>query len=104
MSRPDILTEAPAAAGVAPPTERTVASEVYELWQRSRPADVRAFLGRHPEFAADPERLRNLAFEEYCQRRQRGEAPDAEEFCARFPACRSTLRQLIAMEALVEAH
>ena len=103
-----ITQDAPAGASgraAAPaPRERTLKSEIFELWQRSRPMDVRAFLERYPELAADRVRLRDLAFEEFCQRRQAGEDPDPDEFCACFPACRSELRKLIECQDFVLGH
>lgn len=56
------------------------------------PADVAPPANRTAEKSA----VLDLAYEEYCCRMEAGSPPSVEEFCARFPACRSSLRRLLA--------
>ncbi|HEX8199687.1 MAG TPA: protein kinase [Isosphaeraceae bacterium] len=50
-----------------------------------------AYLERFPALQADRDRVVSLAYEEYCLRQERGEAPAPEEFCARYEAWRDSL-------------
>src|SRR4051794_16777565 len=53
-------------------------------WERGEPRRLEDFLDHFPTLATDPERLRQVAFEEWRPRRQVGEDPAPEEFLRRF--------------------
>jgi serine/threonine protein kinase/Tfp pilus assembly protein PilF len=53
-------------------------------WQRGTAPRLDDYLRRFPELAGDKAILEEIAFEEYRQRRQTGEAPAAEEYARRF--------------------
>jgi tetratricopeptide (TPR) repeat protein len=83
------------------PVPGTVDSSVVA----SRPEETEGSIARQPSEAAEqslPESKSALfafAYVEYLRLRQQGRTPDIQEWCARFPACRSSLR--IALEAEV---
>jgi serine/threonine protein kinase/Tfp pilus assembly protein PilF len=58
--------------------------------------------------AAGPPRAKSerlgLAYEEYCERREAGEAVDADTFCAQFPSLRSSLSKLLKAHRFLEEH
>ncbi len=75
---------------------RTLAAEIKQEWAgETCPPDARAAFERHPELLSDQSIYLDLAYEEYCQRRQGGEDVDAQEFCAHFPRHHLELLQLI---------
>ena len=57
-----------------------------------------------PEILAVKSIFLDLAYEEYCRRRERGEVVDPKEFCARFPRHRSALLRLIDAHLYLSAH
>src|SRR5262249_54999920 len=67
------------------------------------PPDARAALESHPNFGRHKSVALDLAYEEFCLRREAGEAVDPDEFCERFPAYRSSLRQVIWADRLMSA-
>ena len=71
------------------------ASEVRQLLDDGQPLDAAAVLAQHPEFSRDKSLVLDLIYEEYCQRREAGEAPTPDEFCRRFPRFQSSLRRLL---------
>jgi serine/threonine protein kinase/Tfp pilus assembly protein PilF len=81
---------------------RVLVAEFKSLWAQGA-GDARDFLSGHPELTADKSMVLDLAYEEYCLRREAGESPDADEFCRRFPAFKSSLRQLIETHRLLTA-
>src|SRR5260370_37603483 len=81
---------------------RELVSEAIALWAQGVPADARDFLSRHPELNADKSLVLDLAYEEYCCRKEAGAAPDPDEFCARFPTFRASLRRLIRAHQFLE--
>jgi tetratricopeptide (TPR) repeat protein len=88
---------------LSPPADaRRQAAAILNEWAEGAPPDARAALGRHPKLLDDKSIVLDLAYEEYCQRYEAGERPDTEEFCARFPAYRSSLGRLIAGHRFLE--
>jgi serine/threonine protein kinase len=69
--------------------------EFRAFFAQGRDHDAVAFLERHPELASDQEAIADLAYEEYCQRRDAGESIEIEKFAARFPDVHSTLAGLL---------
>jgi serine/threonine protein kinase len=74
-----------------------LASSVEDSWGQGAPPDACAALAKHPSLLADKPAALDLAYEEFCYRRDQGEAVDLETFCARFPF-RTSLRRLIDVE------
>jgi serine/threonine protein kinase/Tfp pilus assembly protein PilF len=74
---------------------RDQAQEIMDRWAGGDEPDAVSALARHPELLADQSLVVDLAYEEFCLREEAGEAPDPETFCARFPACRTSLRRTL---------
>lgn len=66
--------------------------------------DAAARLALHPELLDNKSVVLDLAYEEFCQRAEAGQAPDPESFCARFPAYRSSLRRLLTAHQFLAAN
>ena len=81
---------------------RATASELIDGWQSSRPLDARSLLAEHSSLARVKSIVIDLAYEEYCQRRDRGEPIDAEQFVRQFPSARSSLRRLLQVDSFIE--
>lgn len=64
--------------------------------------DARAVLAEHPEWADKKSIVLDLAYEEYCQRREAGAAIDPDEFCGRFPTYRSSLQRLLGVHQFLQ--
>jgi len=64
---------------------RDLVSAFNELWTRGTPVEVKTFLGEHPEMAARKSAVLDLAYEEYCQRRDKGLPLDTDAFCEGMP-------------------
>jgi serine/threonine protein kinase len=84
---------------------RSLAVAIKRGWaDGTQTPDARAAFGLHPELLSVKTIFLDLAYEEYCQRRQRGEAADPDEFCAGFPRYRSALRRLIETHRYMSEH
>jgi serine/threonine protein kinase len=66
--------------------------------------DAAAPLAPRLGLPADKSAVLDLAYEEFCQQTEAGQAPDPESFCARFPAYRSSLRRLLAAHQFLAAN
>lgn len=91
-----------AASGISQSPGRELVSEAIALWAQGVPADAQAFLDRHPEMRHDRSVVLDLAYEEYCCRKEAGAPPDSEEFCERFPTFKASLRRLIEAHRFLE--
>ena len=98
MVHPPTLT-APPGAAVA-----DLADALKRAWRDGSPADAAAALRDHPELLAHRSLVVDLAYEEYCLREDAGEAPSAEELCARLPAFRSQVREVLRGHQLLVAN
>lgn len=76
--------------------------EIEGLGAAGAVVDARALLAAHPEWAGAKSVVLDLAYEEYCQRREAGESVDVEEFCGRFPSYRSSLQRLLGVHEFVQ--
>ncbi len=79
MSRPG--AHGPAAGGLGVLAEHLTASQrlahaIVAGWARGAPPDARAALAAHPELEANRSVVLDLAYEEYCRRREAGSSPD----------------------------
>jgi serine/threonine protein kinase/Tfp pilus assembly protein PilF len=81
---------------------RAIASQIKDRWDNGERADAWSVLTDHPELLATKSIVLDLAYEEYCQRCELGEAIDAAEFCRRFPPCRDSLQRLIDVHRYLE--
>lgn len=74
----------------------------FSLDPDGRPFDAQALLAAHPEWANDKFLALDLAYEEFCRRRETGEPVEVVSFCARFPHYRSSLQRLLAAHDFLE--
>jgi serine/threonine protein kinase/Tfp pilus assembly protein PilF len=93
---PPVPAPEPSAADLQAPAER-----VRRLLREGQPVDVQTLLAAEPQLQADKSLLLDLAYEEYCQRREAGQQVDADEFCRRFPY-QSSLRRLLGVHHFLE--
>ncbi|MFO0879377.1 MAG: serine/threonine-protein kinase [Gemmataceae bacterium] len=75
-----------------------LARQIASAWLEGAPPDAHAALAEHPELAEDRSALAELAYEEFCLRKQAGETIDVEAFCASFPAIESFLHRILAAD------
>jgi serine/threonine protein kinase len=89
---------------VPPSGRRLTGSALAALWPQDAPDDVRALLDADPRLRADKNAALDLALEEYCRLAEAGEAPDAEEYCARFPTFGQSLLRAIQVQEYLAAN
>jgi eukaryotic-like serine/threonine-protein kinase len=72
-----------------------LAVDQRERWQRGERVPAEAYLRDHPGLGEDAESAVELVYGEYLLREELGEAPQLEEFRARFPAYADRLEQQV---------
>lgn len=97
-AHPPVTDQEPSAADLP---ASGLAERVRRLIGEGRSLDAQALLSAHPHLKADKSLLLDLAYEEYCQRLEAGQAVDADEFCRRFPY-QSSLRRLLGVHHFLE--
>jgi len=83
---------------------RREAAAILAEWDLGGEPDAQAALARRPELRADRSVALDLAYEEYCRRREKGERPDPDAFCDRFSSHRQSLRVLITGHQYIDDH
>ncbi len=68
-----------------------IKSDLRCRFERGQTADVAYYLDRFPDLHQADSRIISLIYEEFCLREEKGEAPDVEDFCARYPAWKDSL-------------
>ncbi|MBL8827026.1 MAG: protein kinase [Planctomycetaceae bacterium] len=81
-----------------------IVQQIVGRWHRDSQPDTQAALLEHPELQAHASLVVDLAYEEYCQRREQGESVDHREFCCRFPQVEASLERLIADHDWLVSH
>ena len=76
------------------------AAEIKRRWRAGSAPDAAAVLD-HAGLADLKSVVVDLAYEEYCLREQSGDAPDADQFCARFPRYRTSIRKVLDVHRLI---
>jgi serine/threonine protein kinase len=74
--------------------------EIIARWDNGEPADAAAILLAAPHLAASRSAVIELAYEEYCQRKDLGERVVVDDFVAKFPQHETAVRRIIALEPL----
>jgi eukaryotic-like serine/threonine-protein kinase len=77
-------------------TESLIA-QVISTWRAGLRPDTAEVLARHPHLRKHQSVLLDLAYEEYCLRKEAGETLSLESYCDRFPTCRRSLGRLLAI-------
>lgn len=81
--------------------QRDLVSRIKLLWQRNGCPDAISFLSENDTMRGNRSLVLELAYEEYCIRRDQGEAVDASLFCRRFPSISRSLFRQIEVEEYV---
>jgi len=77
------------------------AEKIVQQWRNGARPDAQAVFYEHPSLLQHKSIVINIAYEEYCLRERGGEALDIDEFCARLPAFRSSIRSVILAHRLL---
>lgn len=86
--------------------ERAAENLVLRLirrWRNGATPGARSALDQHPELVDNPVLALDLAYEEFCLRRERGESVRASAFCDQFPALRSSLQRMLVVHDALDA-
>jgi tetratricopeptide (TPR) repeat protein len=98
---PSLLVPAPASAVHRSGFGRALADEIMDRWQQGEAPDARAALSCYPELKGQKSVLIDLAYEEFCLRKEAGESVDPDDFCDQFPRYQASLRKLLAAHQLI---
>ncbi len=80
----------------------SLVSQVISTWRSGSSPDACEILERHPDLCEQHSLVLDLAYEEYCLRREAGERVLLSTFCERFPTVRKSLRVLLAAHECTE--
>lgn len=76
---------------------------IIEHWRHTGAPDAVGYLQDHPELGNDVAAVRELAYEEFCLRREAGELLDPAAFCARFVPYAEEVRRTLEVDAALTA-
>jgi Tfp pilus assembly protein PilF len=82
----------------------SLVEDAIARWRSGERPDAAAFLERHPEIGSRKTLALDLIHEELCLRREAGDTVVASTFIARFPAYRSSVVKMLAVEQYGEAN
>ncbi|MGO8902628.1 MAG: serine/threonine protein kinase [Isosphaeraceae bacterium] len=68
-----------------------IKSDLRCRFERGQTAEVAHYLDRFPDLRQDHSRVISLIYEEFCLREEKGDAPDVDTFCERYPAWKDSL-------------
>lgn len=77
-------------------------SEFRRAWREGKTATD--YLSEHPELWQDKSFVLDIAYEEFCQRRESGDQADVSSFCARFAPFEKSLARLIDVHEFLTRH
>ncbi len=80
----------------------SLVSHVISTWRSGKSPDAEEILERHPRLRDQHSLVLDLAYEEYCLRREAGERVAVSTFCERFPTVCKSLRVLLAAHECTE--
>jgi serine/threonine protein kinase/Flp pilus assembly protein TadD len=78
-----------------------LAAEIKQRWDQGEAPDVAAALAEHPDLRKYRSVVLDLAYTEYCRRKEDGEALDSREFSERFPSLQRSLYFMIEVQKLL---
>ncbi len=81
---------------------RSLVSQVINTWRSGNAPNAQAVLDRHPHLCNHDSLVLDLAYEEYCLRREAGERVVLSTYCERFPTVHKSLRILLATHECFE--
>jgi serine/threonine protein kinase/Flp pilus assembly protein TadD len=74
---------------------------IRENWRGGELPDARAILGQNPELGSSKPAVVELAYEEFCLRREAGEILDPDAFAAGFGAFRTAVRRQLRFDSFL---
>jgi serine/threonine protein kinase/Tfp pilus assembly protein PilF len=80
---------------------RSSISVFVDRWRQGESPSAQAVLREHPELAEQKSVVLDLAYEEFCLRREAGEQVAASTFCDQFPTYRKSLERLLGVHELL---
>ncbi len=80
----------------------SLVSRVISTWRAGSKPDASEILARHPTLSERHSLVIDLAYEEFCLRREAGEKVALSTFCERFPTVRQSLHVLLAAHECTE--
>ncbi len=80
---------------------RSSISVFVDRWRRGESPSANAVLREHPELAGQKSVVLDLAYEEFCLRREAGEPLAPSTFCDQFPTYRKSLERLLGVHELL---
>lgn len=80
----------------------SLASLLREQNLQGVPIDALQTLAARPDWWTNKSVVLDLAYEEFCQRREAGEHVDPDQFCKRFPVYQSSLRRTLEVHQLIQ--
>ncbi len=72
-------------------------------WGRGDRVLVESYLARYPALQAESEAILDLIYHEFLLRQDHGEAPQADEFCERFPSLAEPLLLQLGIDAAIQS-
>src|SRR5206468_1591385 len=75
-----------------------------DAWRAAGGGDAARAVADHPALLRHRSLVVDLAYEEYCLREEAADRPDVDEFCGRFPAHRSHLREVLLGHQMLADH
>lgn len=79
-------------------------NRIIAAWRNGQPPDALAFLDEHPHIRQQKSLVLDLAYEEYCLRKERGESVSASDFAEKFPEWNRSLSRLIDVHEYLDQH
>src|SRR5262249_8604654 len=79
-------------------------TSAISMWRNGSSPDALAFLQAHPRVANQKSLALDLAYEEYCLRKEHGESVTASKFCKKFPELRLSLARLLDVHEYLDRH
>ncbi len=83
---------------------RDFVARIKSMWQREQTPDAVTFLAEHSHIRQNRALALELAYEEYCIRRENGEEVDRSMFCRRFPSISRSLYRQIEVDEYLRQH
>jgi serine/threonine protein kinase len=85
-------------------TDSDLVSQAISNWRNGRAPDALEFLKSHPGLADHKSLVLDLAYEEYCLRKEQGDSITPSKFCDKFPDLRRSLARLLDVHEYLDHH
>jgi eukaryotic-like serine/threonine-protein kinase len=85
-------------------TASKLVTQAISIWRNGAAPDALKFIKAHPQVADQKSLVLDLAYEEYCLRKEQGESVTPEAFCEKFPDWGRSLAALIDVHDYLNQH